>query len=102
MGEDDVLVGLKFEVSGGLGRMSGRVVGKAGPLYLVQKQGAEHLELLALDDLRSAKFFRDSPAELAEPAHQEAASESAQIEPEAAQSPKRRLSEQIRKHLGGD
>ena len=57
---EDALVGLRFEVSGGLGRMSGRIAGKAGALYLVQKQGAEHFELLALDDLRSAKFYADS------------------------------------------
>ena len=101
MSEDDVLVGLRFEVSGGLGRMSGRVVGKAGPLYLVQKQGAEHLELLALDDLRSAKFFRDQPAEPSGATVNDAASESNPTEAEAGQSPKRRLSDQIRKHLGG-
>ena len=101
MSEDDVLVGLRFEVSGGLGRMSGRVVGKAGPLYLVQKQGAEHLELLALDDLRSAKFFRDQPAETSEAVVSEPASGPNQTEAEAGLSPKRRLSDQICKHLGG-
>ncbi len=56
---DDALVGLRFEVGGGLGRMSGRVVGKAGALYLVHKTDAEHMELLTLDDLRSAKFYPD-------------------------------------------
>ena len=56
---DDVLVGLRFEVGGGLGRTTGRVVGKAGTLYLVLKTDAEHMELLTLDDLRSAKFFLD-------------------------------------------
>jgi hypothetical protein len=56
---DDALVGLRFEVGGGLGRTSGRIVGKAGALYLVQKTDAEHMELLALDDLKSAKFFPD-------------------------------------------
>lgn len=82
MDRDDDLVGLHFEVSGGLGRMSGRVVGKAGALYLVQKQGSDHLELLELDDLRSAKFYRDKAADAStsdgEPA-------------------RRRLAEQIRK-----
>ncbi len=101
MSEDDVLLGLRFEVSGGLGRMSGRVIGKAGPLYLVQKQGAEHLELLALDDLRSAKFFRDQPAETSEAVVSEPTSGPNQTEAEAGLSPKRRLSDQIRKHLGG-
>ena len=56
---DDALVGLRFEVGGGLGRMSGRVIGKAGALYLVHKTDAEHMELLTLDDLRSAKFYPD-------------------------------------------
>ena len=57
MTELDALVGLRFEVSGGLGRMSGIVIGKVGGLYLVQKTGSEHMELLMLDDLRSAKFY---------------------------------------------
>lgn len=56
---DDALVGLRFEVGGGLGRTSGRVIGKAGALYLVQKTEADHMELLTLDDLRSAKFYLD-------------------------------------------
>lgn len=56
---DDALVGLRFEVGGGLGRMSGRIVGKVGSLYLVHKTDAEHLELLTLDDLRPAKFYPD-------------------------------------------
>lgn len=59
---DDALVGLRFEVGGGLGRMSGRVVGKVGSLYLVHKTDAEHMELLTLDDLRSAKFYPDPEA----------------------------------------
>ena len=100
--DDDVLVGLRFEVSGGLGRMSGRIVGKAGALYLVQKHGAEHLELLELDDLRSAKFYREKPAEpvaaaVAAPA--ETAEGPEPMDP-AAEQPRRRLADQIRKHLG--
>ncbi len=90
---EDVLVGLRFEVSGGLGRMSGRVIGKTGTLYLVQKEGAQHLELLELDDLRPAKFYRDKVAEPAAPIDAPEA-ESASAEP-----PRRKLSDQIRKHL---
>jgi len=87
--DEDALVGLRFEVSGGLGRMSGRILGKAGALYLVQRQGAEHMELLALDDLRPAKFYADAPAAPPE-------------EPAEAAAPgRRRLAEQIRKKLGG-
>lgn len=56
---EDALVGLKFEVGGGLGRTSGRILGKVGALYLVQKTDSDHMELLALDDLRSAKFYPD-------------------------------------------
>ncbi|MEZ5926448.1 MAG: hypothetical protein R3D57_18925 [Hyphomicrobiaceae bacterium] len=56
---EDALVGLRFEVGGGLGRTTGRIVGKAGPLYLVHKTEATHMELLTLDDLRSAKFYPD-------------------------------------------
>ena len=92
---DDVLVGLRFEVSGGLGRMSGRVVGKTGSLYLVQKDGAEHLELLELDDLRPAKFYRDKMAE-------SAAVEATDAPPTDVASPepqRRKLSDQIKKHL---
>ena len=96
MSEDDVLVGLRFEVSGGLGRMSGEVIGKAGQLYLVQKQGAEHLELLAIDDLRSAKFYRRPEPVAAMPP--EPATGGA---PESAGPPRRRLSDQIRKKLSG-
>ena len=58
---DDALIGLRFEVSGGLGKMMGRVLGKVGSLYLVQKSGAAYFELLEIDDLRSAKFFSDTP-----------------------------------------
>ena len=102
MSDDDVLVGLRFEVSGGLGRMSGRVAGKAGSLYLVQKEGALHFELLELDDLRSAKFYRETPAEPVEgavkgPLSEADAASTHQIE----DAPRRRLSDQIRKHLGG-
>jgi len=57
MATDDALVGLRFEVGGGLGRMSGEIVGKVGALYLIRKDEAEHLELLEIDDLRSAKFY---------------------------------------------
>ena len=92
---DDALVGLRFEVSGGLGRMSGRVLGKAGALYLVQKQGVEHLELLQLDDLRSAKFYLDPP----DAAAHTAAPEATAAEP--VEPPRRRLADQIRKKLGG-
>lgn len=81
---EDALVGLRFEVGGGLGRMSGRILGKAGSLYLVQKTDAEHLELLTLDDLRSAKFYPDP--------------ETAPV-PEPASAPERRsrLSDHIRR-----
>ena len=95
--DDDVLVGLRFEVSGGLGRMSGRIVGKAGGLYLVQKQGAEHLELLALDDLRSAKFYREVAA-VPEPGASTADTGATANETGPG---RRRLADQIRKHLGG-
>lgn len=89
---NDALVGLRFEVSGGLGRMAGRVVGKAGGLYLVRKDGAAHLELLALDDLRSARFFEDAVA---------GKSTDEPPTPEAAPAGRRRLSDQIKKHLSG-
>ena len=55
--DTDALVGLRFELNGGLGRMAGVVVGKAGDLYLVQRNETEHMELLELTDLRSARFF---------------------------------------------
>ena len=57
MSEDDALIGLRFELSGGLGKMAGEVVGKVGALYLVRRDAADHLELLELDDLRSARFY---------------------------------------------
>jgi hypothetical protein len=88
MPTDDALVGLRFEVGGGLGRMSGRVLGKVGNLYLVQKSGAEHMELLELDDIRSARFFADETAV------------GAREEPSVgAPAPKKRLSEQLRRHF---
>ena len=59
----DSLIGLRFELSGGLGKMAGEIVGRAGELYLVQRDGADHLELLELSDLRSAKFYRSQPLE---------------------------------------
>ena len=96
----DVLVGLRFEVSGGLGRMSGCIVGKAGALYLVQKLGAEHLELLALDDLRSAKFYRDGLAE-GSPNLTEPAGPGPEPAAGATEPGRRRLADQIRKRLGG-
>ena len=99
-GDDDALVGLRFEVSGGLGRMSGRIEGKAGGLYLVRKEGAGHLELLAMDDLRSAKFYRDPSVGVAP-----AAAVPEPVSPDAAAGPtgppRRRLADQIRKRLGG-
>jgi len=61
--ETDILVGLRFELSGGVGKMSGDIVGRAGDLYLVQRHGAEHLELLELSDLRSARFYGHPPRE---------------------------------------
>lgn len=61
-GEDDVLVGLEFELTGGLGRMAGRIVGKANGLYLVQREGADHFELMDVDDLRGARFFKAGTA----------------------------------------
>ena len=93
---DDALVGLRFEVSGGLSRMSGRILGKAAGLYLVRRDGAAHLELLSLDDLRPAKFFDDLPVEKT-PAAIPAAREPA--EPPAPAT-RRRLADQIRKKLG--
>lgn len=94
MTDDDALVGLRFEVGGGLGRMTGRVLGKVGRLYLVQKAGAEHMELLELDDLRSAKFYADAPV----PAETAAGEDAATV---AGPTPKRRLSDQIRRQLTG-
>jgi len=55
--EDDSLVGMWFEMGGGLGRMTGRIHGKAGELYLIQRDGVQHFELMELDDLRAARFF---------------------------------------------
>ena len=89
MTEPDALVGLRFEVSGGLGRMSGIIVGKVGDLYLVQKSSSGHMELLMLDDLRSAKFFEPDVSMPASPAES----------PPPPEKQKRRLSDQIRKHL---
>ncbi|MEL7542176.1 MAG: hypothetical protein AAGJ70_00210, partial [Pseudomonadota bacterium] len=57
----DAIVGLRFELSGGLGRMSGQVIGTVQDLYLVQRDGADHLELLELSDLRAARFFKGDP-----------------------------------------
>lgn len=59
---NDSLIGLRFEMSGGLGRMAGEIVGRAGELYLVQRDDANHLELLELSDLRSAKFYTSRQA----------------------------------------
>jgi hypothetical protein len=100
---DDSLVGLRFEVSGGLGRMSGRIVGKAGALYLVRKEGANHLELLALDDLRSAKFYVD-PIAVAEASGNADSAGSLQAgavpSDQAPVAPgRKRLADQIRKRL---
>ena len=97
MTELDALIGLRFEVSGGLGRMSGVVVGKVGGLYLVQKTGSEHLELLMLDDLRSAKFYE--PVEALVPKAVEAIDAAPSAPAPEPEKPKRRLSDQIRKHL---
>ena len=97
----DALVGLRFEVSGGLGKMSGRVLGKAGGLYLVQKEGAAYLELLALDDLRSAKFFADAPVERTEAEAEDKTIELPVASPAATAPSRRRLADQIRKRLGG-
>lgn len=58
---EDILVGLRFELSGGVGKMAGQIIGQAGPLYLVQRDGAEHFELLELADLRSARFYGGAP-----------------------------------------
>jgi hypothetical protein len=107
MTEVDALVGLRFEVGGGLGRMSGTIVGKAGQLYLVQKAGADFLELLQLDDLRSAKFYHMTvvatgssagQAEAAEVPAQDAAEAAARTE--APEPVKRRLADQLRRQLG--
>jgi hypothetical protein len=86
--------------------MAGRVVGKAAGLYLVQREGAEHMELLDLDDLRSAKFFDARIETGTESAHIAAAEAIASAttapEPEMADqgSQRRRLSDQIRRQLG--
>ncbi len=66
MADEDALVGLRFELSGGLGKMAGDIVGKAGGLYLIRRDGAAHLELIELDDLRGAKFYVPEPAEVAQ------------------------------------
>lgn len=108
MSDSDALVGLDFEVGGGLGRMTGRIIGKVGHHYLVQKAGSDYMELLDLDDLRSAKFRRagetavsgdaaTASADLvvAEPSPR-AKAESVPAQPPA---PRRRLSDQLKKHL---
>ena len=59
---DDALIGLWFEVGGGLGRTSGQIIGKAQNLYLVRRDGASHLELLQLEDLKSGRFFPNQPS----------------------------------------
>jgi len=100
-GNNDVLVGLRFEVSGGLGRMGGHILGKAGGLYLVQKQGAEHFELLGLDDLRSAKFYPEAGAETAPAGAPAAVSGTMTPAVGEAVPARRRLTDQIRKHLSG-
>ena len=96
MSEPDALVGLRFEVSSGLGRMSGRIVGKSGGLYLVARTGSDHMELLMPDDLRSAKFYFPEEAEPA--AAVEPVAPVAAAVPSSAAG-RRRLSDQIRKHL---
>ncbi|MEM8627174.1 MAG: hypothetical protein AAGF32_04460, partial [Pseudomonadota bacterium] len=58
----DDLVGLHFEMGGHLGAMRGQILGMAKQLYLVRREGADHLELMELDDLRSAKFFESAGA----------------------------------------
>ncbi len=106
----DALVGLRFEVGGGLSRMSGRILGKTAGLYLVQKVGADYCELLQIDDLRSAKFYRDPP----EPppaaiVHVALVQEAPVIvapaappvaEPPAPEPAPRRLTDQLRRNLG--
>ncbi len=92
MATEDALIGLRFEVGGGLGRMTGHVIGKVGHLYLVRKSGADHLELLELDDIRSARFYTGAEAPVSATA---AAAPNAATEP-----PKKRLSDQIRRHFG--
>jgi len=118
MKSEDALVGLWFEVGGGLGRIGGQIIGKAGPLYLVRKEDAEHLELVELDDLRSAKFFERSsvmkdkanadktpspaaaPDDLKQAAHSEDGPTGKPADPALDQAPqKRRLSEQIRRAI---
>ncbi len=97
MSEQDALIGLRFEVTSGLGRMSGRVIGKSGGLYLIARTGSDHMELLMPDDLRSAKFYFAEERDAAtEPAEAVAVAEAV-----AAPAPvgRRKLSEQIRKHL---
>lgn len=91
--EPDALVGLRFEVGGGLGKMSGRILGRVRHLYLIQRAGAEHLELIELDDLRSAKFYVDAESE-PPPA---ASAEPADAAP--VQQSRRRLSDHLRRSL---
>jgi hypothetical protein len=110
--DNDALIGLRFEVGGGLSRMTGRVLGKTGGLYLVQKTDCDYCELLQLDDLRSAKFYWDAPeTAAAKPADSAVttpadpappiSAESGDKDPEAAASPgRRRLADQLRRHLG--
>ncbi len=63
----DDLVGLFFHMGGHLGAVSGEIVGAAQGLYLVRREGAAHLELMELDDLRSARFF--TPADWSKAGH---------------------------------
>lgn len=94
--DNDALVGLRFELNGGLGRMAGVVVGKAGALYLVQRDDAQHLELLELSDLRSAKFHATSgtPGQVA--TRQAASGQAAPTPTAVRQSTGTKLSDKIR------
>lgn len=104
----DALIGLKFEVGGGLGKMSGRILGKAGTLYLVQREGASHFELLELEDLRSAKFYSTLESGAAgkdceSPTGAEPGAPSDASAPTGGgdEKPRKRLSEQIRRAVSG-
>jgi len=100
LSEPDALVGLRFEVTSGLGRMSGRIVGKSGGLYLIAKTGADHMELLMPDDLRSARFyFVEETEPAAEPPPAAVQASAVAGAPTPSGSGRRRLSDKIRKHL---
>lgn len=98
--DSDALVGLRFEMSGGVGRMSGLVLGKAGDLYLVQRDGVDYSELLELSDLRTARFFGAKGGVSA--AARSSSPSSASARPASAPVSGGRLSDKIRRSASGD